>query len=431
MLKRLLLSILALSAVLNLSASGGHVVTLGDERFEEYLPLLESKRVAVFTNQSGVVGDKVLDGDGNEIDRNQFCTEENADLFFTDQYKRFGPHLVDVLLSKGVDVRAIFSPEHGFRGTADAGEAVSSGKDPQTGVEILSLYGGGSPVPGEDKMSKFDVLVVDIQDVGLRYYTYYVSMHHLMEACLKHGKKVIVLDRPNPNGFYVDGPILDMERNKSGVGWLPIAMVHGMTLGELALMINGEGWLPEGKKCDLTVIPCEGYSHSMKYALIMPPSPNLKTMKAVYLYASTCFFEGTVVSDGRGTPWPFEVYGNPKMTGYAFSFVPESIPGAKNPRYKGERCYGRDLRPLPVGEIWKAGINIGYVKEAYDNLNRKGLRTGDAFFLGNSHFEKLVGVDWVRTMIEEGCAADLIEDGWSDDVEKFKAQRKPYLLYPE
>ena len=244
-------------------------IILGDERFEEYVPLINGKRVAVFSNHTGIVGDKV--------------TESG-----------YGPHLVDVLIDKGISVRAIFSPEHGFRGTADAGEKVGSEVDEKTGVEIISLYGGGDAL-GKSNMDKFDILLVDIQDVGLRYYTYYISMLHLMEACARSGKEVIILDRPNPNGFYVDGPILDPEY-KSGVGALPITTVHGMTLGELALMINGEGWLSDGLKCDLKVIPCLGYDHSMKPQLVVPPSPNLKTMRAIYLYASTCYFEGTIAS---------------------------------------------------------------------------------------------------------------------------------------
>lgn len=381
-------------------AFGHDRVILGDERFEEYLPDLQGKRVAVFSNQSGIVGDVV--------------TESG-----------FGLHIVDVLIDKGVDVRAIFSPEHGFRGTADAGEHVASGIDEKTGVEILSLYEKGSRTPGKEKMDKFDVLLVDIQDVGLRYYTYYVSMFHLMQACAEYGKKVVVLDRPNPNGFYVDGPVLDLKY-RSGVGWLPIPTVHGMTLGELALMINGEGWLEGGLHCDLEVVPCLGYTHQTKYSLIMPPSPNLKSMRAVYLYSSTCYFEGTVVSLGRGTDSPFEIFGHPDMSGYSFSFTPRSVPGAKNPPLKDQECHGVDLRGKPLEEIWEEGINLEYVISAYRSL---GL--GEAFFGKNNFFDLLAGVGYVREMIVSGASAAEIKSRWADDVEAFKERRRPYLLYAE
>lgn len=395
-----LFSIVCLGILLGLNALASNPpegqVTLGDERFGEYIPLIEGKKVAVFSNHTGIVGDKVTDSG-------------------------YGPHLVDVLIGKGIDVRAIFSPEHGFRGTADAGEKVNSGVDAETGVEIISMFDGGDTY-GKGNMAKFDVLVVDIQDVGLRYYTYYISMLHLMEACAKAGKKVIVLDRPNPNGFYVDGPIMEPEY-KSGVGALPITTVHGMTLGELALMINGEGWLKDGLKCDLTVVPCLGYDHSMRLPLVVPPSPNLKTMRAVFLYSSTCYFEGTVVSLGRGTDNPFEVFGHPDMTS-PYIFTPRSVPGAKNPPLKDVECHGVDLRDKPLEEIWDEGINLEYVITAFNEL---GL--GEKFF--TSFFDKLAGVGYIREMILAGASASEIKARWSDDVETFKKLRRPYLLYPE
>lgn len=435
-------------------------VVLGDERFEEYLPLLEGKRVAVFSNQTGIVGDKVTGSKlADALAKYGGCfpalsVSEPAEV--TDQEKKFeefslipftepsvpggqieyGQHIVDALIENGVDVKAIFSPEHGFRGNADAGEHVSSSVDEKTGVEILSLYEKGSRIPSKEKTDKFDVLVIDIQDVGLRYYTYYITMHHLMEACARDGKKVIILDRPNPNGFYVDGPVLDMKF-KSGVGWLPITTVHGMTLGELARMINGEKWLENGT-CDVTVIPCLNYTHSTRYSLILPPSPNIKDMRAVYLYSSTCYFEGTVVSLGRGTQFPFETYGHPAMTGYSFSFVPRSIPGAKSPQFLDEECHGVDLRRKPLRDIWAEKINLEYVIDAYRNLNM-----GDKFFGKNNFFELLAGVDWFRTMIEEGLPSTVtassvtsslaaeISARWAPDVEAFKARRAPYLIYEE
>lgn len=447
-LKFLIITIIAISLTDVLAArTYSKRVVLGDERFEEYQPLLEGKRVAVFSNQTGIVGDKVTGSKladalaeyGGCFPRKR--VDEISLIPFTEPSVpggkiEYGQHIVDALIEKGVDVKAIFSPEHGFRGNADAGEHVSSSVDEKTGVEILSLYEKGSRIPSKEKTDKFDVLVIDIQDVGLRYYTYYITMHHLMEACARDGKQVVILDRPNPNGFYVDGPVLDMKF-KSGVGWLPITTVHGMTLGELALMINGERWLENGT-CDLTVIPCQNYTHSTRYSLILPPSPNIKDMRAVYLYSSTCYFEGTVVSLGRGTQFPFETYGHPAMTGYSFSFVPRSIPGAKSPQFLDEECHGVDLRRKPLRDIWAEKINLEYVIDAYRNLNM-----GDKFFGKNNFFELLAGVDWFRSMIEEGLPSTVtassvtsslaaeISARWAPDVEAFKSRRAPYLLYPE
>ena len=445
-MKRILTAGLVTAAIMLAAACEAQETTkkviLGDEQFDLYIPQLEGKRVAVFSNQSGIVGDKVTgskladalapyggcfkeEGNGSDL-------QEAALIPFLEPSEpegkiEYGPHIVDALLDKRIDVRAIFSPEHGFRGTADAGELVGSGKDPQTGIEILSLYEKGSHMPGKESMDKFDILLVDIQDVGLRYYTYYITMHHLMEACAKYGKKVIVLDRPNPNGFYVDGPVLDMKY-KSGIGWLPVCTVHGMTLGELALMINGEGWLDGEEKCDLEVIPCKGYTHSTRYSLILPPSPNLKDMKSVYLYSSTCYFEGTVATPGRGTEFPFEVFGHPDLdvSEYSFSFTPRSIPGAKTPRYQDQECHGRDLREMEIEQIWDEKIALRHVCDAYN-----GLGMGDSFFGTNNHFELLAGQTYVRQMIEDGCSPEKISECWASDVKEFKARRKPYLLYPE
>ena len=318
---------------------------------------------------------------------------------------------------------AIFSPEHGFRGNADAGEHVSSSVDEKTGVPIRSLYDGDAGKPSKESMDLFDVMIIDIQDVGLRFYTYYITMAKLMDACAEYNKKMIVLDRPNPNGHYVDGPILDMK-HKSGVGWLPIPVVHGMTLGELALMINGEGWLPESRVCDVAVIKCKNYTHQTLYQLPIAPSPNLPNMKSIYLYPSTCLFEATPVSLGRGTSFPFQVYGHPNMKGYSFSFTPRSIEGAKNPPQLNRVCYGVDLRNVSDEEIFKNGFDLSYVIDAYKNLN-----LDDHFF--RPFFEKLVGVDYIRKMIIEGKSAQEIKEMWQDDVTKFKKQRAPYLLYEE
>lgn len=416
---RYMIAVVVVMATAAISLSGKTI--LGDAQFSRYVPCLEGKRVAIFSNQSGVVGDKVLKG-------------KNFDL---SGQKTFGPHLADVMLKKKVNVTVIFSPEHGFRGNADAGAKVGNSIDAKTGVPIVSLYGAKNQ-PSEEDMSLFDVLLVDIQDVGLRYYTYYITMYRLMDVCARNNKKVIVLDRPNPNGFYVDGPVLDMNY-KSGVGYLPIPVVHGMTLGELALMINGEKWLPDGGRCNLEVIPCRGYTHRDKYSLIMPPSPNLKTMRSVYLYSSLCFFEGTVISLGRGTDHPFEMYGSPDMGIYSYRFRPESMPGAVKPDYMGEWCYGIDLTHKSLDDIWREGVNLEYVVNAYrvvmaqpgSDAAAGTLADGRSFFGKKPFFDKLMGNSWVREMIMKGASAAEIKSMWKDDVEKFKARRKPYLLYAE
>ena len=366
-------------------------VVVGAARTSEYLPLLKDKRVALFSNHTGLVGDK---------------------------------HTVDVMLENGINVVNIFSPEHGFRGTADAGEHVSSSVDEKTGIPIKSLYDGGKDrMPAKEVMDNLDVIVVDIQDVGLRFYTYYCSMIDLMNAAKAYGKSVVVLDRPNPNGMYVDGPILDMNY-QSGVGRLPIPVVHGLTLGEIALMANGEGWLRDGGKVDLNVVKCDNYTHQTRYELPVAPSPNLRTMKSIYLYPSTCYFEATPVSLGRGTDMPFLVYGHPDMKGYSFEFTPRSVPGAKNPPQLDNKCYGVDLRNISDEDAIAQGINLEYLIDAYNNLGM-----GDKFF--RSFFEKLIGRGDIRQMIEDGKSAAEIKATWAGDVEKFRKQRKPYLLYEE
>lgn len=368
----------------------GNIKT-GAEATAEYLPLLKGKRVAVLTNQTGIIGKT---------------------------------HLVDSLVALKINIVAILSPEHGFRGDADAGEHVASSVDPKTGIPIKSLYEGNTGKPSAELMKTIDVLVYDLQDVGVRFYTYLTTMARMMEACAENGVQMIVLDRPNPIGFYVDGPILDMKY-KSGVGWLPIPTVHGMTLGELAGMINGEKWLKDGIQCNVKVIKCTNYTHASMYQLPVKPSPNLPDMRSIYLYPSTCYFEATPVSLGRGTPHAFQMYGHPNMKGYSYSFTPRSIPGAKFPPQLNNECYGVDLRTTPsIEEINKAGINLEYVIDAYKNLN-----LDDHYF--RSFFELLIGQGYVRKMIKEGKSAAEIKAMWAGDVAKFKEQRRPYLLYPE
>ena len=373
----------------SLGAPAQDRIETGAEQTGRYLPLLEGRRVGIMTNHTGTVG---------------------------------RTHLVDTLRSLGVDIRVVFAPEHGFRGQADAGESVASYRDRKTGIDVVSVY-GSTKRPPDSIMQRLDVLLFDIQDVGLRYYTYLSSMHYLMEACAANGKRLIVLDRPNPNGFYVDGPVLE-AKHRSFVGMHPIPVVHGMTLGELARMIDGEGWLRDGLRCKLTVIPCRGYTHRSRYRLPTAPSPNLPNMRAVYLYPSLCFFEGTPVSLGRGTDFPFQAYGHPELQG-DFSFTPRSNAGAKNPPLKDRLCHGVDLRTAPSDErIWERGVDLGYVIDCYRQLN-----LGEKFF--TPMFDRLTGTDYVRQMILQGAGADRIKARWADDVERFKQTRKPYLLYEE
>lgn len=375
-------------------------VIVGAQQVDKYIPLLANKKVALFSNHTGMVGDR---------------------------------HTLDIMLENGINVTTIFSPEHGFRGKADAGEHVSSSVDPVTGIPIASLYDGKERMPAKSVMDNIDVIVVDIQDVGLRYYTYYCSMVDLMNAAIAYGKSFVVLDRPNPNGMYVDGPILDMKL-QSGVGRLPIPIVHGMTLGELALMCNGEGWLKDDKTVELTVIPCLNYTHQTRYILPIAPSPNLRTMKSIYLYPSICYFEGTTVSLGRGTDAPFEIYGHPDMTGCDFSFTPRSVEGAKNPPLLDQLCQGRDLRNLDDEDIIAGGVNLEYLIDAYQHLNLSIDKFFDNGYKYAGHevfFEKLIGDSNVRNMIAAGATAAEIKATWTDDVARFKEQRRPYLLYAE
>lgn len=374
-------------------------VILGAERTEMYFPQLEGKRIALLSNHTGVAG---------------------------------GIHTLDRMVTAGMDVRAIFSPEHGFRGSAGAGDKVGDSVDEKTGVPILSLYDGKRQRPSDEAMRQFDVLVVDIQDVGLRFYTYYITMCRMMQVCAEYGKQVIVLDRPNPNGFYVDGPILDMQY-KSGVGWLPIPVVHGMTLGELALMVNGEHWLEDDAFCRLTVIPCDHYTHQTRYRLPIAPSPNLQNMLAIYLYPSMCYFEATPVSLGRGTDKPFLQYGHPKMKrgkaikeagAKATGFTPRSCPAAGTPPQQDRKCYGTDLSRMTEEQAMQKGIDLSYLIDAYRQSDI------DNWFF-SSFFEKLIGVSYVRKMIIAGKSNEEIRAMWKDDVEHFKQQRKPYLLYEE
>lgn len=361
-------------------------VICGADRTNEWRGLLKGKRVALLANHT--------------------ATTE-------------GKHILDKMLEEHIDVVAVVAPEHGFRGKADAGEHINSSTDAKTGLPIWSLYTAKSRRLTAEQVAQFDVVVVDMQDVGLRFYTYYITMLSVMRSAAEGGKSVVIFDRPNPNGMYVDGPILDMKY-KSGVGALPIPVVHGLTMGEIAKMAIGEGWC---KACKVDVVRCKNYTHQTRYTLPIAPSPNLRSMQAVYLYPSTCLFEGTICSLGRGTEHPFELYGHPSFKSY-FSFTPRSIAGAKSPKHLDKVCYGVDLRGLTHEEIIANGFNLEYLIDAY-----KRLGVGNDFF--NGFFEKLVGVEYIRTMIIEGKSAEEIRAKWQGDVEKFKVLRRKYLLYEE
>lgn len=366
-------------------------VRTGAERTELYFPLLAGKKTGLVVHPSSRLGSR---------------------------------HLVDTLMASGISVARIFAPEHGFRGAADAGEMIKDETDTRTGLRIVSLYGDRKKPRPED-LSGLDVLVFDLQDVGTRFYTYLSTLHYVMEACAENGVEVIVLDRPNPNCHFVDGPVLE-PGFRSFVGMHPIPVVHGMTLGELAQMINGEGWLQNGLTCALKVIPCGGYHRQKPYELAVPPSPNLPNMRAVYLYPSLCFFEGTVVSVGRGTDGPFQLYGAPGFPAGSFRFTPQPNLGAKYPPHQGVACSGFDLRSLPPDQVWSKGrIDLGYLLGFYRDYPDK-----NAFFLANHFIDKLAGTDQLRDQIRKGWTEDQIRASWQEGIGRFLLQRQPYLLYP-
>ena len=355
-------------------------------QIDNYLPLLEGKRLGVVGNQTSIVGDT---------------------------------HLVDTLLSLGINVRKIFTPEHGFRGQADAGAQVNSSKDAKTGLPIVSLYGNNKK-PTPEMLQGIDVILFDLQDVGVRFYTYISTMSYVMEAAAENNIPVIVLDRPNPNGFYVDGPVLKSE-NKSFVGMHPVPVVYGMTIGEYAQMVNGEGWLKNGIHCDLTVIPINNYNRNAIYELPVKPSPNLPNWEAVYLYPTLCFFEGSIVSLGRGTDTPFQIYGHPDMRG-SFTFTPQSTAGASNPPLKGQRCRGENLVEYAHDfQHNESRLHLEWIIEAYQQLKEKSFFT--------NYFRLLAGDKQLQRDIENGKSADEIRASWENDLETFLAVRAKYLLY--
>lgn len=329
-------------------------------------------------------------------------------------------HVVDFLLEKGVAIQKIFAPEHGFRGSADAGEHVADGKDLQTGLPLISLYGKNKK-PTSDQLAGLDVVVFDIQDVGARFYTYLSTMHYVMEACAENNVPFVVFDRPNPHGNYVDGPVLETEY-RSFVGIHQIPVIHGMTLGELAQMILGEAWLNTDADLDLEVLPCKNYDHNSAYNLPIAPSPNLPNMRAIYWYPSLCFFEGTTVSVGRGTKNQFQVIGHPEMKAGNISFTPVSMPGAKYPKHEGQVCrgYGMQMKGRPSAIDWEPFWMM------YKNASNKS-----AFFNDNNFLEKLAGTKKLRNALVEGQSIETWKKSYQEDLQDFKELRKKYLLYPD
>lgn len=333
-------------------------------------------------------------------------------------------HLTDSLLSIGVNIVKIFAPEHGFRGSAGAGDLIIDTRDSITGKPVISLYGSSMKPKAED-LTGIDVMLYDIQDVGVRFYTYISTMHYVMEACAEQGIPLIILDRPNPLGQYIDGPVLDTTSYKSFVGMHPIPVVYGMTVGELAKMINGERWLKGGVVCNLQVIPCANYDHQSEYSLPVNPSPNLRSMEAIYLYPSVCFFEGTIMSLGRGTDTPFRVVGHPDYPDKSFSFLPQVNEANSDPVFNGKICYGIDLRILGLDSLKNLKmINMDWLISVYRQMKKR-----DDFFTG--YFDKLAGTASLRTQIISGHTAEEIKAGWQPQLDEFKKMRKKYLLYKD
>jgi uncharacterized protein YbbC (DUF1343 family) len=375
----------------------------GAENYEMYLPLLANKKVGIVTNPTGTMR------------FNGKITNENVTKFIEDQNGLV--HIVDFLnLQDNIKLQKIYAPEHGFRGIADAGEMIKDGKDSKTNLPIISLYGNNKK-PKPEQLADIDVMIFDIQDVGARFYTYISTLHYVMEACAENNIELIVLDRPNPNGTIVDGPVLEME-HKSFVGMHPIPVLHGMTIGEYAKMINGEKWLSNGIQCKLEIIPCTNYKRNMIYSLPVKPSPNLPNDQAINLYASLCFFEGTNVSVGRGTEKQFQIYGSPFLTNFNFSFTPISNFGAKEPMHKDVLCIGEDL--TKIKKVTR--LELKWLIKAYSDTSDKTV-----FF--NDFFTKLAGTKKLQEQIVNGVSEKEIRQSWEAGLISFKTMRKQYLIY--
>lgn len=356
------------------------------QQMNDYLPLLTAKHVGVVANQTSIIG---------------------------------STHLVDSLVSHGINIVKIYTPEHGFRGAADAGAKVNSGKDEKTGISIVSLY-GKTKKPTPEMLQGIDVMLFDLQDVGVRFYTYISTLTYVMEACAENNIPVIVLDRPNPNGFYIDGPMLKSE-NQSFVGMHQVPVVYGMTIGEYGKMVNGEGWLKNGVRCELTVIPINNYNRDAIYELPVKPSPNLPNWEAVYLYPTLCFFEGSIVSVGRGTDTPFQIFGHPNMRG-EYSFTPQSKSGASKPLLEGQRCRGENLVDYAHGYAYNENqLQLDWIIDAYNQLSDKEFFT--------NYFRLLSGDKQMQRDIENGLSADEIRASWKNEIDNFKKIRSKYLIY--
>ena len=366
------------------SISRMKLIKTGADNYTDYLPLLAGKKIGIVTNPTGILSNKT--------------------------------HLVDFLLDQKVALEKIFAPEHGFRGTADAGEHIVDGKDSQTGLPIISLYGENKK-PKPEQLTNIDIVIFDIQDVGARFYTYISSLHYIMEACAEQKIEVIVLDRPNPNGNIIDGPTLEIK-NTSFVGMHPIPLLHGMTIGEYAKMINGEKWLLNGIQCNLTVIPCLNYKREMTYSLPVKPSPNLPNDQSINLYASLCFFEGTNVSVGRGTGKQFQIYGSPFLPKSKFKFTPKPNFGAKDPVFKNQLCFGEDLSNIPKVKQ----LELKWLLKAFNKTKDKS-----SFF--NTFFIKLTGTQKLQEQIEANLSEAEIRKSWLKGLNDFKEMRKKYLIY--
>ena len=391
-MRKTVLFLLIIISLYGLSQAQNAVQT-GADRVDDYIWILQGKRVAVCGNQTSMVGNT---------------------------------HLVDTLLRRHVNVVKIFCPEHGFRGNAEAGAHIASGTDPKTGLPIVSLYGKNKK-PAPEQLTDVDFILFDLQDVGCRFYTYISTLHYVMEAAAEKGTPVVVLDRPNPNGYFVDGPVLD-PKFKSFVGMHPVPVVYGMTIGEYARMINGEGWLAGGIHCNLAVVQLQNYTHNTRYVLPVPPSPNLPNAESIYLYPSLCLFEGTNISVGRGTTLPFQIYGAPMMKRGDYTFTPAPIRGvSENPPHNGKACRGYYLKEFATSHLNSANqFNLQYLITAYKHYGDK-----EHFFTNANFFDKLAGTDQLRQQIISGVSEEEIRQNWQEDLEKFRSIRKKYLLYPE
>ncbi|WP_316822818.1 DUF1343 domain-containing protein [Pedobacter gandavensis] len=370
----------------------------GAEQTEKYLPYLQGKRVGMVVNPTSIIGKETT---------------------------------VDSLLKLGVNIVKIFGPEHGFRGNASAGIHVNDAIDAKTGIKAVSLYGKNAS-PSKEELADVDVMVFDIQDVGVRFYTYINTLQHVMEACAAQNKEVLILDRPNPNGFYIDGPILD-PKLASGIGLQPIPIVHGLTVGEYAQMLNGEGWLKNKLKCKIKIIKVANYQHDLPYELPVKPSPNLNTAQSILLYPTTCLFEGTYLNHGRGTQFPFTIIGAPALKGkYNFSFTPKSIKGmAESPIFQNKLCFGLDLRNYDTEKIRSAKIlNLNWIIELYEASPNKADFFNYKLSNQMNNFDKLAGDASLRKQIIAGKSEKEIRASWEPGLSRYKTMRKKYLLYP-